>query len=91
MQGNLQDVGQGLANVGSTLSNITPTGMKKSDAPPPVGEVTPPSTSGCYSCLVSGWMMLGLILSPVNNLFRVLVYLYIEGLIYHIYTNIGVH
>ncbi len=53
MQGNLQDVGQGLANVGSTLSNITPTGMRKNDASPPVGEVAPSSTNGRYSCLVS--------------------------------------
>ncbi len=54
MQGNLQDVGQGLANVGSTLSNITPSGMRKNDGLSPVGEVMPASTSGCCPCLVSG-------------------------------------
>ncbi len=91
MQGNLQDVGQGLANVGSTLSNITPPVMRKNDASSAIGEVTPASTSGHCSCLVSGGKMidliLDLILALVNNSGGGT---YIEGLML-VTPNIGIY
>ncbi len=88
MQGNLQDVGQGLANVGSTLSNITPPAMRKNDPPSAIGEVTlASSTSGRCSCLVSGDEVIALILALVNNSGGGT---YIEGLIL-VTSNIGIY